>query len=61
MYRLSSGDDLFDIGWEDYLVRGGICAVEWSEKVDDAFDDKVIKVRLSRIDDTTRSIAIEDI
>ena len=28
MYRLNSADDLFDIGWEDYLSRGGVCAVE---------------------------------
>lgn len=36
MYRLGSSDELFDIGWEDYLRRGGVCAVEWSEKVADA-------------------------
>lgn len=36
MYRLSCSDELFDIGWEDYLARGGICAVEWSENVEDA-------------------------
>jgi len=36
MYRLGSSDELFDIGWEDYLRRGGVCAVEWSEKVSDA-------------------------
>ena len=36
MYRLESSEELFDIGWEDYLRRGGICAVEWSEKVADA-------------------------
>ena len=28
MYRLGSEDELFDIGWEDYLERGGVCAVE---------------------------------
>ena len=33
MYRLGSADELFDIGWEDYLAHGGICAVEWSEGV----------------------------
>ena len=33
MYRLGSADELFDIGWEDYLARGGICAVEWSEGI----------------------------
>ena len=36
MYRLEDADELFDIGWEDYLGRGGVCAVEWSEKVSDA-------------------------
>lgn len=36
MYRLESSDELFDIGWEDYLRQGGVCAVEWSEKVSDA-------------------------
>ena len=36
MYRLSSSEELFDIGWEDYLARGGVCAVEWSENVEEA-------------------------
>ena len=38
MYRLGSSDELFDIGWEDYLARGGVCAVEWSENVADALE-----------------------
>ena len=38
MYRLTSSDDLWDIGWEDYLDRNGICAVEWSENVADAME-----------------------
>ena len=41
MDRLGSSDELFDIGWEDYLSRGGVCCVEWSENVDDAFDDPI--------------------
>ena len=36
MYRLCSSEELFEIGWEDYLARGGVCAVEWSENVEDA-------------------------
>ena len=39
MYRLSSSDELYDIGWEDYLARGGVCAVEWSEIVSDALEE----------------------
>ena len=38
MYRLGSSDELYDIGWEDYLARGGVCAVEWSENIDDALE-----------------------
>ena len=48
MYRLSSADELFDIGWEDYLARGGVCAVEWSENVDDALDEDAIRVDIRR-------------
>ena len=44
MYRLTSSDDLYDIGWEDYLDRGGVCAVEWSEIVEDALEGTLIRV-----------------
>lgn len=59
MYRLHSADDLFDIGWEDYLDRGGVCAVEWSENVEDAIPD-AITVTISRIDghDDARCITV---
>lgn len=36
MYRLASAEELFDIGWEDFLRREGVCAVEWSENVSEA-------------------------
>lgn len=48
MYRLGSSDELFDIGWEDYLARGGVCAVEWSENVADALEDDAIRVEIRR-------------
>ena len=44
MYRLGSSDELFDIGWEDYLARDGVCAVEWSENVEDILDTDTIRV-----------------
>lgn len=51
MYRLGSSDELYDIGWEDYLARNGVCAVEWSENVDDALEADAIRVDLRRGDD----------
>ena len=58
MYRLHSSDDLFDIGWEDYLERGGICAVEWSENVSDAMEG-ALTVRIEKTGDTSRTITLE--
>ena len=58
MYRLRSADDLWDIGWEDYLDRNGVCAVEWSENVREALEDPVI-VRIEKLGDETRRITLE--
>ena len=58
MYRLPSSDDLWDIGWEDYLDRNGICAVEWSENVDDALENP-LNITIEKLGEDTRRITIE--
>ena len=58
MYRLKSADDLWDIGWDDYLERGGVCAVEWSENVEDAMED-AIYVTIEKTGIDSRRITIE--
>ena len=58
MYRLESSEELFDIGWEDYLRRGAVCAVEWSERVEDAFEGDEIVVRIEKLNDGDRRITI---
>ena len=58
MYRLSCADDLWDIGWEDYLERGGVCAVEWSENVAEAMED-AITVRIEKLGEESRRITVE--
>ena len=59
MYRLSSADELFEIGWEDYLRRNAILAVEWSENVEDAFDGSEIRIRFEKLSETDRRIVLE--
>ena len=58
MYRLASADDLWDIGWDDYLDRGGVCAVEWSENVEEAMEG-AIRVRIEKLGEDERRITIE--
>ena len=58
MYRLGSADDLWDIGWDDYLDRMGVCAVEWSENVDEAMENAIF-VTIEKLGDEDRRITIE--
>lgn len=61
LYRMDSPEELFDIGWEDYLARGGVCAVEWSEHADGAFEEEPIWVNIRRGDrDDQRIISIRN-
>jgi len=58
MYRLENESELFDIGWDDYQDRGGICVVEWSEKVPGAFHADTITVRLENLGNDIRRLEI---
>ena len=58
MYRLRSADDLWDIGWDDYLDRNGVCAVEWSENVADALEDPIF-ITIEKTGEESRRITIE--
>ena len=58
MYRLRSSEDLWDIGWEDYLDRGGVCAVEWSENVADALEEPIM-ITIEKLGEDARRITIE--
>ena len=59
MYRLASSAELFDIGWEDYLDRNGVCVVEWSENVPEAFDGTQMNVTIEKLSENQRKIIIE--
>ena len=60
LYRLGSSDELFDIGWEDYLARGAVCAVEWSENVDDVFFGDEMILTIEKLSDTDRKITVKE-
>ena len=48
VYRLEDAEALFDIGWDDYLDRGGVCAVEWSENIAEFIPDDAVTVTIER-------------
>lgn len=58
MYRLGSSDELFEIGWEDYLTRGGVCCVEWTENVADAMPAEAVAVTIEKTGENARKITV---
>ena len=58
MYRIESWDDLYSIGYFDYLSSGGILAIEWSENIGEALEDNTIYIEFENVGDNKRIIKI---
>ena len=59
VYRIESMDDLYDIGWEDYVSQGGICVVEWADIIRDDLPLPYYEIRIAKLDsDDSRQISI---
>lgn len=59
LYRLSGTEELYDLGWEEYLDRGGVVAVEWSERAPEAFPAGTLRVTLEKTGENSRRITAE--
>lgn len=61
LYRLGSADELFEIGFDDYLSRGGVCLIEWFEKAEDEYAPDIVVDIVYGEEEDTRSINIREI
>lgn len=50
MYRIEDEDDLYSIGYDDYLARDAIFLVEWSENISYALPEEYLEIRISKCD-----------
>ena len=50
MYRVSGWDDLYSTGFFDYLETGAVLAIEWSENIEGALPEDVIRIHISQGD-----------
>ena len=58
MYRISGWDDLYSTGYFEYCEAGGVCAIEWSENIEAALPDDVIRIEIRKNGDTDRTITV---
>ena len=59
MYRISDGDDLYSIGYDDYVEADGFCIAEWSENIENEIPEGAIFVTISRVDGSEGERRIE--
>jgi tRNA threonylcarbamoyladenosine biosynthesis protein TsaE len=55
-YRLKDVDEFVDLGGEDYLWGDGVCIVEWAERIDEALDGDVLRMRIDVISENSRRV-----
>lgn len=64
MYRITGEEDLYSIGYDDYLLQGGVVLVEWSENIPFALPDTFLRVTIGKNDPTapdSREILMEEV
>lgn len=58
LYRLKSYDQLYDIGYDEYIYSDGISLIEWSEKMEHLLPENYVEIIIEKIDTTTRKITV---
>ncbi len=58
VYRLSNAEELFAVGYEDYLLQNVVLVLEWAERVEDALPEERLEIRQSGSGDEPRTIEL---
>lgn len=58
LYRIKNPAELYEIGWDDYLLRDGIVVVEWGERAAGLLPNRYYKIDFSMVSETERAIEI---
>ncbi|MDN3586589.1 tRNA (adenosine(37)-N6)-threonylcarbamoyltransferase complex ATPase subunit type 1 TsaE [Pedobacter aquatilis] len=54
-YRIKNIQEAYDLGYEEYFYGGGICLIEWPERVEELLPEELIKVDIGIADDGQRT------
>lgn len=53
-YRIKDIREAYDLGYEEYFYGGGVCLIEWPERVEELLPEKLIKVEIKVLDENRR-------
>lgn len=63
VYRIDDPEEMFEVGFDEYLFGDGVCIIEWAEKIKDILPDGVLKIVIKKDggeDFDSRIVEIED-
>ena len=59
VYRIGSEEDMYDLGWDEYIYSEGVTVIEWSDLIEGILPEERINIEIKRIDDDKREINIK--
>lgn len=59
VYRINDIQEMYEIGFDEYLFGKGVCVIEWGDIVSDLLPEKIIRINMKKVDDNIREISIE--
>lgn len=59
VYRLENSEEIYEIGYEDYLQKDGVVLIEWANIIEDELPKKYLKLTLEHYDENNRSVKID--
>ena len=57
-YRIRKVEEVYDMGYEDYVFSGAVCFLEWPELIEELLPEDAVRVTLSEEEDGTRTITL---
>ena len=48
VYRIAEPDEMFDIGFEEYINGQGITIIEWGEQIEEILPRQLVKIKITK-------------
>lgn len=58
-YRIKKLEEVYDMGYEDYLYSGAICFIEWPELIEDLLPEDAVQVTIEELEDGSRIVKLQ--
>lgn len=58
LYRVNNLDEVYDLGYEEYLYGHGVTIIEWAEKMEKLLPEEILRVNISILNESIRRIEL---